>query len=244
MPSLVACVDYDNVEANLRTAGPVNLAKVLVGTFPALLIDRYDSVEFRLYGGWRYQNALTQIAQAIIPDIRMNSPTVVSTHRNGTLAKTKLEVLLADGPIGWSTPLAESVVRGRSIRNFWSLAGGPPGCRTPSSCGMQSFRNLRNTTSCTDTGCSIELGDMLVRDEQKMVDTLIVADMAYVAYGRKAHDIVLVSSDNDMWPGVLVAIRAGCFVTHIHTKVGRRTPRHLLQTLGGPLEHFYAQVHV
>ena len=244
MPSLVACVDYDNVEINLRSAGPVSLAKVLVTAFPSRLLNQYDSIDFRLYGGWRNQNALTHVAQRMIPDIRMNSPTIVSNLRHGSLASTKLEVSLADAPIGWPTPLAESLVRERSIRNFWAVAAGPPECRAPTSCGMAAFRNIRNTTTCSDSACTTQLGDFLVRDEQKMVDTLIVTDMAYIAYARKSPDLVLISSDNDMWPGVLVAVRAGCFVTHLHTKQGRKTPKHLLQSLGGPLEKYYMQVHI
>lgn len=81
-----------------------------------------------------------------------------------------------------------------------------------------------------------------MRDEQKMVDTLLVADMASHAMMNKASDVVVVSSDIDMWPGVLLALRIGCGVTHIHTKSGWRTQPHLVGTLGATLGKSYRQL--
>jgi uncharacterized LabA/DUF88 family protein len=80
-------------------------------------------------------------------------------------------------------------------------------------------------------GCSGRLSDFFVRDEQKMVDTLLVADIAAYVMHRKVKDLVVVSSDADMWPGVLFAMNSGCNVVQVHPRSGWRTQRHLLETI-------------
>ena len=55
-------------------------------------------------------------------------------------------------------------------------------------------------------GQLIEWGD---RRTQKAVDTLLVADMIQAAYRGQCSDMVLVSGDADMIPGVRVAVEAG-----------------------------------
>jgi hypothetical protein len=109
---------------------------------------------------------------------------------------------------------------------------------------MDQFSGLTNATPCPNSACACTLGDVLVRDEQKMVDTLLVADIASHAFTGKASDVVIVSSDIDMWPGVLLALRSGCSVTHIHTKSGWRTQGHLVGTLGSTLGKSYTQLAV
>ena len=119
-----------------------------------------------------------------------------------------------------------------------------PECVSVSGCGLNQFFGLSNATPCTNAACACTLGDVLVRDEQKMVDTLLIADIASHAFTSKASDVVVVSSDIDMWPGVLLALRTGCSVTHMHTKAGWRTQPHLVGTLGSTLGKSYRQLAV
>ena len=72
-------------------------------------------------------------------------------------------------------------------------------------------------------GCSTALGDLVKRNEQKLVDTLITADLIYLA-SRHPDVIVIVSSDDDMWPGIRSALALGASVVHIQTQVGRVIP--------------------
>lgn len=77
-----------------------------------------------------------------------------------------------------------------------------------------------------------------------MVDTLLVADIAYQAFVHKATDVVIVSSDTDMWPGVLLAMTAGCNVVHLHTRSGWKTQKHLMATLCSATNRRYTQLSV
>lgn len=244
MPALLVFVDYDNVELNLTKAGPVNLAKALASLIPEAVISRHDEIIVRLYGGWRTHGTLTKHAQRLIPDIRSASPLVVGARRAGTTVPLKLSVELADKPLNSTVPLSETLVRERSIRKF-RIRGTPwPECSSPTSCGLNQLVGVTYATPCKNGACINRLGDLFVRDEQKMVDTLIVADIAYQALSRKASDIAIVSSDTDMWPGVLLAVQAGCNVTHIHTRSGWRTQRHLMGTLGAQMNRHYQQLSV
>lgn len=244
MPALLVLVDYDNLDRSHTVAGPVGLAKMLVALLPNAIFARHQGVTVRLYGGWRYNGILTNFAQNLVPDIHCQSPTVVAISNSGISQNVQLTVELAQGPIGSSTSLEQTYVKNRGLRNFRSRNTPLPECANPSSCGLQMFSGLTHATQCGNHGCNSKLADVFVRDEQKMVDTLIVADMAHQAFAVKATDVVVVSSDTDMWPGVLLALRAGCAVTHIHTKRGLRTQRHLMNTLGGQLSRNYQQLSV
>lgn len=245
MSNLAVLVDFDNVEPSLTRAGAVNLAKSLVSLVPASVLARHTSVQVRLYGGWRSKGTLTTTAQKLIPAIRAGSPTVVGRPgAEGGGAPIRLTVELAEGPIGMPTQLQETLVRDRDLRKFRARSTWEE-CATPGGgCGMSVQSTLTHATPCSVAGCTSRLGHILVRDEQKMVDTLLVADIAYQALALKTTDIVVVSSDTDMWPGVLLAMRSGCNVVHLHTRTGWKTQRHLMSTLSQRAMANYIQLSV
>lgn len=244
MPQVTVFVDFDNVEPGLSSAGPVTLAKLFVPLLPGPVIGRNSDVLVRLYGGWRCQGTLTTGAQRLVPDIRSGSPTVVAASQTGTTKHLRLTVELADRPIGSTAQLEETLVRDRGLRRFRAKKGGWAECADPSSCGLQQFSLLSHSTPCSKSGCTSRLGHVFVRDEQKMVDTLMVADIAYQALRQKVSDVVVVSSDADIWPGVLLALQAGCTVTHVHPRPGWKTQRYLLNSLGVQMGKFYQQLSV
>lgn len=241
---LMVFVDYDNVDLALTRAGPVSLAKVLSALIPSSILATHASITVRLYGGWRCNATLTTFAQRLVPDIRANSPCVISSTFSGNTVTLRLTVELAEKPIGATTAFEETFVRDRGLRKFKTLSKPWSACLGSGSCGLGGFAHVAHNSPCTNAGCTMKVGDLFVRDEQKMVDTLIVADIAHQALLQRATDVIVVSSDTDMWPGVLLALRAGCAVSHIHTKPGWRTQRHLMRTIGGGLDRFYQQLSV
>lgn len=241
---LVVFVDYDNMDASQKAAGPVNMAKMLIALIPTATLATYKSVTIRLYGGWRSQASLTTSAQKLVPDIRASSPCIFPFVHAGISINLRLSVELAERPLGASVQLEETLVRDRDLRKFRSRPFPWLGCANHSSCGFSNLRSVTYATTCSTHGCATRFGDILVRDEQKMVDTLIVADIAHQVFVAKTSDVVVVSSDTDMWPGVLLALRAGCRVTHIHTRCKWRTQRHLMNTIIGPLNRAYTQLSI
>jgi hypothetical protein len=241
---LTVFVDYDNVQAAHASAGAVNLGRMVVSLLPTFVLVRYTAVAVRLYGGWRSNAKLTRLAQRLIPDIRQGSPSVISIQHEGSNISLRLTVELADKPIGATVPLEETLVFDRDLRKFRTKAPPWQHCSNVGSCGFGTFSSVGHASACGESTCSMKLGDLLVRDEQKMVDTLIVADMAQCVHVAKASDVVVVSSDTDMWPGVLLALRAGCSVIHVHTKHGWRTQGHLMRTIANQLGRSYKQMSV
>ena len=237
-------VDYDNVEPRHKAAGPVALGRVLAAAVPEDVLTRHTAILVRLYGGWRERGNLTPSAQRLIPDIRSGSPCIVQLEHSGAFHPFRLTTELADGPLGSSISLEETLVRERGLRKFRARSGALPTCASQSSCGMNPYLRVTQATACSVAGCGSTLGDVLVRDEQKMVDTLLVADIAVHTFTTGASDLVVVSSDIDMWPGVLLAVQAGCHVTHIHTKSGWRTQSHLMRTLNHSNGRAYRQLTV
>jgi predicted nuclease of predicted toxin-antitoxin system len=241
MPVLPVLVDYDNVDRSLTTGGPTNCAKILAQVVPTEMIKRFDSILVRLYGGWRSNGTLTHAAQRLVPDIRASSPTMISFTDGATRLLRKISVELAEQPIGLTFPLTETLARDRSLRRFRANPHRLVSCTNVPNCGLTSHFSLNERTPCTDPACSMVIGDLLVRDEQKMVDTLLVADIAHQTFVAKTTDIVVVSSDTDMWPGVLLALQNSCNILQVHTR-GSRTQRHLLQSITRTMSGVYREV--
>lgn len=244
VPAVLVLVDFDNVDRAHTSAGPVSLAKMLVSLLPNSVIARHQGVIVRLYGGWRSNGVLTKFAQTLIPIIRSQSPTIVSIINSGNGLNVKVTVELAEKPIGSSLILEQTFVKDRNLRKFRTRTSPWPKCADPSSCDFLRFAGHTHATPCSNSGCNSKLADVFVRDEQKMVDTLIVADIAHQVFIGKATDIVVASSDTDMWPGILLALQTGCTVTHIHTTHGFRTQRHLMNAIGAQLGRYYHQLSV
>lgn len=245
MSTLPILVDYDNLDRAITRAGPVALARTLAPLVPAGVLTVHDSINVRLYGGWRSQGAPTIAAQQLIPNIRADCPTVLPIRTpHGVTKSLRLNVELADGPIGSTILLQETLARNRGLRRFRARSLTAHECTRPSNCGLNAFLHASHQTECQEPGCSVRLADLLVRDEQKMVDTLLVADVAELALAQRSPHVVLVSSDTDMWPAVLLALRIGSNVIHIHTTAGWRTQGHLMGTLSTGLPGQYHQLSV
>lgn len=225
-----------------KAAGPVNLSKALAGLIPAHVISRYTELRFRLYGGWRSNGILTRFAQKIVPDIRANSPAIYNSISGGVASPIRLLVELAESPISGGVYFENTFVKDRELRKFRAKRLPCSECASAGACGFATYSGVDHSMPCPNAGCAMAFGNVLVRDEQKMVDTLIVADIAYSAIVGKAEHAVVVSSDTDMWPGVLLALQVGCSIVHIHTKTGWRTQGHLMKTLPWRVSARYMQL--
>lgn len=231
-------VDYDNVDASYLAGGPVALSKIIVSAL-ATTAAKYSRAHVRLYGGWRTNGALTQAAQKLLPNVRAGSPALVSVP--GRTSSVTVSIEMAEGPVGTSARFSETFARERGIRPFRANPNALKACVDILNCGLKSLYSLSHRQPCSCIGCDAVLGDLLVQDEQKMVDTLIVADLAHESLVTKASDVVVVSSDSDIWPGILLALMSGASITHIHPRKSWKTPRHLMQTLNPTLAARYTQ---
>ena len=70
---------------------------------------------------------------------------------------------------------------------------------------------------------------MLVRDEQKLVDSMLVVDLVHFSE-TVTEPLVVVSADDDLWPGIRFALLRGASVIHVvprHGHTGRNRYRRL-----------------
>jgi uncharacterized LabA/DUF88 family protein len=244
MTTLRVLVDFDNVEPRLRHAGPVSLAILICGVIPDEVLARHRAIAIRLYGGWRLAGTLTHFAQRLLPDIHRNSPTIVNRTIKGSPTPLRVSVELAEQPLGHHITLSNTFVQDRHLRNFKSRTNAIPNCANQNSCGLAQFSALRHDTPCSEPGCLARLGHVFVRNEQKMVDTLIVADIAFLVYQESASDIVVVSADTDMWPGVILATKAHANVLHIYPVHGKATHPLIRATLDAHMSACYSELSI
>lgn len=237
-------MDYDNLNAPLKAVGPVDLGKILLSIVPLNVVAKYSLVDVRLYGGWRSNGLLTTSAQRLLPTIHASSPSIISIAHAGATTRLRFTVQLAESPIWARERFTETFVKNRSLRKFRASQSPWQTCQTPSACGFDQILGVNHLSTCANATCTAKLGDILVRDEQKMVDTHVVADIAHHALATNAVDLVVVSSDTDIWPGVLLALHAGSALIHIHTQAGWRTQTHLMNTLPPRLAQKYLQLSV
>ncbi len=242
MSELNIFVDFDNIENKFLCGGPIALSRTIAAIVPLEIISGYLGITVRLYGGWRWNGNLTHQAQYLIPKIRAGSPGVIPIKIDNAVINFRLRVELAEKPIGYSNLLGRTFVKERSLRKFRVKSTPWDGCTSSGSCGLSHLNSATHATKCPDPSCAVMMGSILIRDEQKMVDTLIVADIAQLALVDKAKNIVVVSSDTDMWPGVILALRAGCSILHIHPKSQWKTQQHLLNTLTSSISKKYSQL--
>ena len=87
---------------------------------------------------------------------------------------------------------------------------------------MRHVADFLEEQRCPGNGCTVRQNDVLQKWEQKLVDTMLVSDLIFLAT-RGERDLVVVSSDDDIWPGIRTALQLGARVTQVHTG-GRETP--------------------
>lgn len=69
--------------------------------------------------------------------------------------------------------------------------------------------------SCPEPGCRVPLTRILVRRQQKMVDTLMTADAVHLAHSGEADLLIVASDDDDLLPALLSAGASGTAVVSL-----------------------------
>jgi hypothetical protein len=85
-------------------------------------------------------------------------------------------------------------------------------------CPLISTFQFFDADVCPKGGCPITPSGLLKRrGEQKLVDTMMVADLIHLAHVGESH-VAIVTSDDDVWPGIISAMIGGTHVIHVETK--------------------------
>jgi hypothetical protein len=234
----IVLVDYDNIPMIERSRGLVAVTKRIVESYGDV-VSGAKRIRYRFYGGWYEQNNTTRTAQDLIAEIQLHFPRYIDLHINGTLKRQFVKAELAQTlECDRRRPLTHTY-RSRGVPTGLQPATTPLiGCSSPSACALTPVAQLLRTHQCPHKSCTTTLDDAVWRADQKMVDTMLVADLLYLANAPES-DIGVVSNDSDVWPGIHCAALSGKNVHHVHPMPKRKTPVHYSSLLNSGY-HEYA----
>lgn len=215
---MYALVDWDNLDDRDCRAGAKYVADKLwlsISTIAPQIVSGVQSLDLRLYGGWNGRHQPTARASHLEVDLQQNFPFFLRDPNRQT-------------PVKVTGELAQSLVRlpRHILQHTFRQRQGPPKlhCQTATQlacirqgCPISTVHDLFNQARCPEQTCSITLEQVLTRSEQKLVDTMLVADLIHFAMAGHS-PLAVVSSDDDLWPGILMALDAGSNLLHVRPK--------------------------
>lgn len=224
-------VDFDNVESNLLRRGVLALSERLIRAMADAQMNIPARCDVGLYGGWYERDLLTRSAQRIASDLQGTFPAPIrwqtNTARGVCLTRADLAFSLHADPSRHlfftfrNRPFSATIHCDQSILQS---------CAIPT-CPLQAVASFLTQRRCSGQSCTVTQRDFLSKGEQKLIDTMITSDLIYLAHSGQ-NNLVVVSSDDDLWPGIRTALALGADVTQIHTRPGRRTKTAYSQGLG------------
>jgi hypothetical protein len=210
-------IDYDNILPLTTKRGIGYIVEKIGSLLDPTEVSNETHINIRLYGGWNEDLKITRRAQILAANISTMFPKMVRvgpvTSKKTLTANAVLAFTLLEFP-------------GEIIENTFRQRGFPKGIRTkhPLSCGCSSptcpliavheFITQGHITE--QTCCTLGPEDLLFKDEQKLVDTMISTDLVFLAQNGSS-PIVIVSSDDDLWPAMRVSINSGAKIIQLHT---------------------------
>lgn len=216
---MVVLIDYDNIHrAILRRGIDYVISRVFSKINPVEMTGRHAIV--RLYGGWYQGSSFTRRAQDLATNIAAFFPTTIllSDNRTSVIVRCEMAYSILADPTNhlFHTYRTRGIPTGLSAMHPSSC-----GCTMGTRCPQIETYNFITNDICS-TCNTLKPERMLYRSEQKLVDTMLTSDLIYSSSG--SDNLVLVSSDDDFWPGIKTTIVNGGKVIQIHTRGGRTTP--------------------
>lgn len=208
---MLLLIDYDNVDIRERSLGIEHIIRKSLNLSNWNLVSG-ERGRARLYGGWYEDGSLTRRAQVLLAEIGRVSPINIPVGAGSAL----IDVELANSILADPSTLIQNTFRVRQPqRNLKSRPLPWTACVAPASCPIVPLMHFIDGRSCSTPGCVVTPESVMLRDEQKVVDSMMVADLAFASKSKGR--LALVSRDDDMWPGLRLATLEGAKVAHIAT---------------------------
>ena len=187
---------------------------------PAVLPDR-AAVSVRLYGGWYDRRRLSRAGIKLTAELARDFPAVITTYKQGTAHRVRTSASLARSlSIDPSTPLTHTY-RVRSAPPNLTPKNLPfAGCPDKTACLLTALPDLLLHGTCPAAGCTVTVTDTMTRPEQKMVDSMLTVDLIHASL-RGSANLVVVTADDDLWPGIRMALSLNANVHHVRPIAGQ-----------------------
>lgn len=161
------------------------------------LTPRPDEIAGRIYGGWfQTEPSRTTEAKDILEAVvRRNFP---------TRRPIRIRMAVADSLLVLPEEILAATLRVIPGIPYFQTVGSTTGCASPSSCTLPALRDWV-WGRCPHPGCPVRSQDVCRRLNQKLVDTAMCCDMIAIAQTRRQDWILVLSDDDDLVPGLLMA---------------------------------------
>jgi hypothetical protein len=221
-------VDYDNIPKIEQLKGLRYIVDLLISNLSRAEVGNENNITIRLYGGWYEKNRVTQRAQDLTANINYFFPNTVklSDNRTRVVADVELAYSLLCDP---KNHLFDTFRYRGKPNGLKCLNPATSGCGNTASCPISHVFNFINRGVCSHCGV-VKTDDILYKGEQKLVDSMLISDLIYLATGNN-QQISIASSDDDIWPGIVTALALGKTIYHFQVK-SRVTPIHYTNKVG------------
>jgi hypothetical protein len=213
--TMYALVDFDNVPDAVTRKGPRYVADRVWSSLEKIdsrLASDTGRLDVRFYGGWLGKSSLTPRGSALIADVQRDFPFVIRSIMPITIGGELAQSLL----LLPKHPLPYTFRRRHGGQKIDCLHPSKLGC-VMAECPVVTVHEFLRDGACPVSTCERSAEPFLTKSEQKMVDTMLIADLIYLATTGE-NRIAVVSSDDDLWPGILTAMSMGTTILHVCTK--------------------------
>ncbi len=230
---MIALVDYDNVPKIDRGRGLIHLTNRIATAIGAERFSGIEILRVRLYGGWYDGRNASRVAQDLYAEATSHFPRDLSITHGGKLVRLRCRTELAESLACEPKVPVTHTYRPRSLPPRLHCSAVPyQRCSNPSACPIAALADFFGNQQCPEHGCLVTPVGILTRPEQKLVDSMILADLIHWAQAG-VKDLALVSSDDDLWPGIRLALLHGAKLIHLHPKPGKSSPSHYMDLAKG-----------
>lgn len=208
--TVAVLVDFDNVT---RSGGLPNATEMRHGLLEhvrtALHMDAdVEWVTVRFYGGWRQADALSRSASDVLGLVALAGifPMVIPRTLRVVRGVVGLATELLSAP---RVPLGDTLRRRSGPpRVRLSQTPFPSGCALAhQDCPAKAVARFTKAAGkvCPSSTCNVTAGAAFQTNEQKMVDTLLAADLLHLVNEPHVTGVLVVSSDTDLLPPLVQA---------------------------------------
>jgi hypothetical protein len=213
-------VDHDNIPDRVKRKG----LRGMVDRFAELAMTQSaDPGDMRLdvkfYGGWFEYDRLTKMAQELSSEIRRQFPYALFNTKSSPARKVTVNASLAFSLESLPKKTLTNTFRSRSpARKMTCAEPSGSGC-TARDCPLSPVVGFVDKNSCPEAGCPVTPQNIFRGSgQQKLVDTMLVADVIFLA--KTDPMLFVVTNDDDVWPGLISAMVLGSTIIHINTDAG------------------------
>ena len=199
---MLILVDYDNLgmykHKSINDIVTITLSRALRHIGEARI-----HCQVRLYGGWFTKEGQSGEGKEVLLKLQGNENIIEKqVGKNGQWVVAIVHIEMASSILQkpehdlFFTYRTKARTYDIRVKKQEEVACGQDSCLLP------LLAKFLKTRKCPREGCSVGADDLVWRNEQKLVDSMIVCDLLYSA-GAQVNYIVLVSDDDDFVPPLI-----------------------------------------